>query len=830
MHMRQRTATGAMAEPTSHSRLTRPMADAQATTPKHSHNSHNQSPSERPSLLRLPSTSSAGTSPRSRRASNPTRTPTSQVSLSATATPATTPSYFSPQQASNGKEPRSPGTRRPPASFSSFGKAYGDTSRGPPISASGTWPKQDTHTPTRSFSISADRMAGSSEATSPYEFTARPRLQTRRTAESRYGDTDTSGAEDGGEDLFLNIAEDSAHDNTANIISRSDRVRSRIARSSNRQSLPSSLPSSSAATSSLSRPNGTKFPAAIDTQASSQYRRSSLLPSSARSTREQSPLTPANPVFTPRTRPTEISPRTRRSATSLVQDKEPESRAYSTHVGTNSSFSPRDFIAQVEVVKARQKDSTLSPKDFLAQFEAGRRRSSQPDALQTPPNNRNGAFKPSNLHYHSSSRDNPPVPHVDTPPEARSKYEGTESHGSTGPATSMWDELDELKSRMKRLELGGKIPATSGAAVAQASADRPRTANTAATTVSSSPKQQKKPATSESTVAISTPTKIHPLLHEALGKVKPHVSPAVYRALEATAAEALALAEMAGSGGPQGTFHSTNHILGGSSIPDRQVRRKADHLCRNLTDLCIELHDNKTGLISPAVQRSSAATVSRRPSLQINGESPNVRQSIEPESDVLTQPSPSRAMSRIEARRSSLLNRREASLEPPTLSQSQAPSRLEIFRLDRAGTSLYRRRAAEPEDDDPTIRAPSRAMTDFRNVSTRTAHKSRRSREYTSQEPLPDLQPSPSLQTAPARRTTLNGNENNLLYRDSDRETTSSLGKRRYGASAQISSAYDKHPLEPANRTQFASNRNSIGGSFPLGRSASLSRRRVNAE
>lgn len=224
MYTRQRSSTGAMDTGPPASRLTRrPTADAQTTTTTTPNHSQPQSPPDRPSLLRLPSSaSSVATSIRSRRVSNPgpaARTPTT----SASATPATTPSYFSPQQASAGKEVRSPGTGRPPASFSSFGKAYGDTSRGPPISASGTWPKQ--HTPTRSLSLSADRMAGSGEASSSFDSAARPRLQTRRTGDSRYEDTDTSGAEGDGEDLFLNIAEDSAKDPTTNVISRSDRVR-----------------------------------------------------------------------------------------------------------------------------------------------------------------------------------------------------------------------------------------------------------------------------------------------------------------------------------------------------------------------------------------------------------------------------------------------------------------------------------------------------------------------------------------------------------------------------------------------------------------------------
>ncbi|KAJ4304541.1 hypothetical protein N0V90_000067 [Kalmusia sp. IMI 367209] len=432
-------------------------------------------------------------------------------------------------------------------------------------------------------------MAGSSDASSGYDSAARRRLQDARGTDSRYGDTDASGAEgDGGEDLFLNLAEDnSIRDTTPNITMRSDRVRSRIARS-NRQSLPSSIPSSSPATSNLTRSNGARIPAAIDTQTGTQYRRSSLVPSSTRSTREQTPITPANPVETPRTRLHELSPQ--RSFVSRPKDSDLSPKEFLAQLDASRkdkrpsyAESPQEFIAKADATRRRPKDTDFSPKDFLAQLDTSRRRPSYPDALQTPPN-RTGTFKPSNLHYHSSSRETPATPHVDTPQEARSRYEGTESHGSTGPATSMWDELDELKSRMKRLEMGGKIPATSGAIVAQASAERPQTANTSITTVSSSPNQQRKAPSSESIVLASASSKVHPLLGEALAKAKKHTAPAIYRVLEATASEALALAEMTGSAGPQGTFHSASSILGGPSVPDRQVRRKAD----NIDAICLE--------------------------------------------------------------------------------------------------------------------------------------------------------------------------------------------------------------------------------------------------
>lgn len=405
-----------------------------------------------------------------------------------------------------------------------------------------------------------------------------------------------------------------------------------------------------------------------------------------------------------------------------------------------------------------------------------------------------------------------------------SRADGTESHGSSGPAASVWDELDELKTRIRKIELGGKIPSTSGAIVSQAMADRPRTANTSATTVSSSPNQQRKPNISppESTADthVSSSTRTHPLLRDALAKARQYIAPAVYRSLEATATEALTLAEMTGSAGPQGTLHSASSILGGSNVSDRQVRRKADNICRSLTELCIALADSKNSLASPAM-RASAAAISRRPSVQINGDSPPIRQSIEPESNTLNNISPSRALSRIEARRSGLLSggpngyNRDSSQDP--LDDRQIPSRLQ-----RAGTSLHRTRGSidEEDEDEPSIRAPSRAMTDFRSVS-RTTDKNRFNlgRQYTSREPMPDLQPSPALQsTASLRRPTVSGipNESSLLFRD---------GHRRFDLGRESSPAYEKQVSGGLRaRAQLSvarnpNNRNSIGGISDLSRS-----------
>jgi hypothetical protein len=447
--------------------------------------------------------------------------------------------------------------------------------------------------------------------------------------------------------------------------------------------------------------------------------------------------------------------------------------------------------------------------------------------VQTPPS-RAQTFRPSNLQY-SSSRDNQETLQAELPQQGTpSKVDGTESlDDSTGPAASVWDELDDLKSRIRRIELGGKIPTTSGAVVANATAERPRTANTSITTVSSSPKQQRKTNTSPpgSTISAQNSNKAHPVLREALTKVKQYVTPAVYRVLEATSSEAIALAEMTGSAGPQGTLHSASLLLNGAS--DRQVRRKADSLCRSLTELCIELCDTKSSAASPAL-RTVAASNMRRPSVQLNGESPTIRQSIEIEEPPRN--SPSRAMDRIQARRTSMFSSginggpRDSSQEPLAPSQSDIPTR-----VSRAGTSLLRaRRTGENDDDDePIMRAPSRALTDFRDLRAANPT-SRFTREYTSREPMPDLQPSPALQThtTSLRRPTVTGTGNeNLLYRPNG---------QRYTLDRQSSPAYEKQvsaDLGPRSQynsnTQYNTNRNSTGGATNLGRTASLGGRRL---
>lgn len=821
----------------------KPQTPSKAAAPKHH---RTKTAPEAPTLSRLPSSSSTA---RSRRDTNP-QTPTA-TAPSAVASPA----YFSPQAGASGAEPRSPPTRRPPASFS----AGHDTSRGPPVTlitrgnsdyarrssqkpqdfayaqqqfqqlglvspTGGTSstgrpgkddaensseaaprpqqtqlkrPPQPRHKSTSALPPPPPPMASSSEeeessSSSDEESPPPSRFEDRRTAQSGHGATDTSGTdEDKNEDLFLHIAEDSAQkQRQSESALRHDKFRSRVARI-NRMSSPSALQSPSPLPSNSTTPTASRIPSSAEQRTTVQPRRVSHLPTSSRTVQERvqerPPQSPASPFETPRSRPPDLN--------------------------TKASFSRRD--------------SELSPRDFLAQFGTAKRRGSQPETLQTPPNRT--AYRPSNLGHYSSSRDDTRSPPIEAPQPAPSSHaDGTESHGSTGPAVSVWDELDELKTRIRRIEMGGKIPATSGAIISQATAERPRTANTSATTVSSSPNQPRKtgPSPSESTVDAHTSNgnnRIHPLLREALFKTRQVAPPTVYRTLESVASEAMSLAELTGSAGPQGTLHSASSILGGASVSDRQVRRKADNICRSLTELCIALCDTKPSLSSPAI-RNSTATISRRPSVQINGDSPTVRQSIEPESNTLSNISPSRALHRIEARRTSMLvNGNKSTRE---LSQDHSEyDRENPSRLQRAGTSLYRSRHNSMDDDEeePTMRAPSRAMTDFRSL--RGPEKSRlTARQYTSREPMPELQPAPSLQSAASLRRPTVSTGHSLLYRDESRrydfqrESSPAIERQQAGSTLRA-----RQQLA-VNRNQ---NRNSIGGISDLSRSVSMGRGRL---
>ncbi|KAJ5239440.1 hypothetical protein N7468_004059 [Penicillium chermesinum] len=299
------------------------------------------------------------------------------------------------------------------------------------------------------------------------------------------------------------------------------------------------------------------------------------------------------------------------------------------------------------------------------------------------------------------------------------RADGTESTLSTNAPSTLWDELDDLKSRIHKLELTGKLPPSSQEAMSMSVNERPRTAATTMTAISTSPRHHRK-ASIPSAETEGVSNQVHPLLQSALAKAKTVLSSDVYAALEVTITDAIAMSTMLGvNTAPSGTVSVVN---GGLSSSERQARRKADSVCRSLTELCLALTDEELKRKRPSSSRGLATT---QP-LNSNGDNDTLRPgssyqrsgSHEPEvSDGRLSQSTNRISSRLGARRASVAN-------PPTgvpaeSKLAQSPSLpTPPSRLHRISTSLRSRRPP-PADDDKTetpsvhSRSLSRATTDL---------------------------------------------------------------------------------------------------------------------
>ena len=315
-----------------------------------------------------------------------------------------------------------------------------------------------------------------------------------------------------------------------------------------------------------------------------------------------------------------------------------------------------------------------------------RRRQSLSETYHTPParrdDRRRSWLSHTNNHtnHNSSPRSVPPeeqVPPHSARPLRITRMDDPESAGSTTATSTVWDDLDELKSRVRHLEGTGKAPQSSNVTTSNGSGDRPRTATTSGTTISSSPRQNRKPSIMPAeTFGSPDCVNVHPLLHSALFKAKGVLSPAIYRALESSSIDALELAAITGSSTNSTAAHfagtSGAHIMpSSSSFSDRHLRRKTDGLCRGLTELCIALCEARNTLDSPspAVARSERESLNiRKPGVvgavlpftsepssaaaSLNKRITSLNSSQAPESP--SRISPSRALDRVEARRSSL--------------------------------------------------------------------------------------------------------------------------------------------------------------------------------
>ncbi|OAX79575.1 hypothetical protein ACJ72_06107 [Emergomyces africanus] len=585
----------------------------------------------------------------------------------------------------------------------------------------------------------------------------------RNTQATSNGNTDTSSskeslAEDGkskNEDIFLNIAK--ANSSRRNSTTKTDRKRSKFG-------LSGLSSRTSRANEEALSPQTPRFDSDRVTPSQSQDDSPSLALSSS----------------------------SLRSPTGSQPPKDENSRLRYFGVSTKSTIGlPRSRLG-----RANQGSSPESSPSYTVE----RRGSNAQEQMQ----GQSRTYRQSNLSAMRITQNSSTADAADSAAERsrleaeKSRLDGTESTLSTTAPSTVWDELDDLKWRIRKLELTGKLPPSSAAAMSSVSGERPRTATTTVTTLSSSPKHGRK---------TMSPAPIE----QESGSV---LSADVYRTLEATATDALTLATILSSNAPQ--HGSSISVVNGAGISDRQVRRKADSLCRGLTELCLVLSDeqqestskNRPGSRDATSSQHQIDTVRHRESIT---PTLSYRRSAshEPEEHHRGQTPTMRlaAGSRLESRRASILslnaaatssrNTPEHTNQLPTSSLSTPPSR-----LNRASMTLRSRRLQGEDDlDDKTSsvsRPISRAMTEVNGGTTRYSPRDRRrSREYTSNHPMPDIQPSQQL-SPPHQRTdqshSISQGQSNIPMRRNYGSPGTSLpttthtniqpGFRRYGTSS----------------------------------------------
>ncbi|RMD42066.1 hypothetical protein DV735_g3068, partial [Chaetothyriales sp. CBS 134920] len=381
----------------------------------------------------------------------------------------------------------------------------------------------------------------------------------------------------------------------------------------------------------------------------------------------------------------------------------------------------------------------------------------------------------------------------------------TESTISTTAPSTVWDELDDLKSRIRKLELTGKLPPSSAAAMG--TAERPRTATTQATTMSSSPKH--KAAVSALTSQIEgIPSTIHPLLHEALLSAKAVVSHQVYQKLLATAQDALQLSAMMSHEPYTGTAEGRS-----LSSNERQIRRRTESMCRSLTELVISLLADQRSGPSPSIRPAS------RDALSQPGSGLRSRRMSNEQAD--RAPLASRVQSRLESRRSSLNTQFQSTTpaHPPTAYAtpaapapvvSQSPS-TRIHRTSTGARSVFAPSQLDGTNDvDKPGRPVSRAHTEVSATSTSSAthralarDRAHFSREYTKQHPLPT---SPTVVDAPVvsvARTPLPSNVSFISRRLSSNHTTPQSAPAPQTQNIFHHQPTDESTVSPSQRPPF---------------------------
>ncbi|PIG81520.1 LPXTG-motif cell wall anchor domain protein [Aspergillus arachidicola] len=475
-----------------------------------------------------------------------------------------------------------------------------------------------------------------------------------------------------------------------------------------------------------------------------------------------------------------------------------------------------------------------SRRESLGRSELRRTQPDQPDdSPEKTSIERRGSLPDPRTYRHSTlstirSSRQPSSSEVTERPRAepdRPRQDGTESTLSTTAPSTVWDELEDLKSRIRKLELTGKLPPSSQEAISSASAERPRTATTTVTTVSSSPKRGRKTSTSSPGSDSIPPTNpVHPLLQSALSKAKTVLNKDVFTALEATATDAISLSTtLSTNKAPSGGIS----VVNGYGPSDRLSRRKADSVCRGLTELCLALSDEQLRR-QQASSKPNEDTITQQPiSADDETLTPTTpyRRSTAQEPEGLSRRQSTRAASR----RSSFANpsgntpsenNKEVNWGNDTTfdaKQTQSPgSSLPTSRLSRLASLRAQRLQTEDEPAEhrsPHGRSISRSMTDISNQSSayRAPPRQRFSQGFSaSQAPQPqqDQTPRYSAQSQqsqlPQPRTPTASQSGIPLRRTLMTPATSrsniQAGSRRYGLPSGISTpgkANDDAPISP---------------------------------
>lgn len=245
--------------------------------------------------------------------------------------------------------------------------------------------------------------------------------------------------------------------------------------------------------------------------------------------------------------------------------------------------------------------------------EPKRRRVPDPIEISSGQNENTKAGYQEPLSFSRNNYAMPPATKQVDIPTRPSLQNGTEnSSDSVVDTSSVWDELDDLKSRIRNLEITTVKPRGAPASTVNGTRESRRRS-------SANPSEQgplissarHKRATSPGNTYTYSPRVSHQLLRAALAKAERQVPSTAYAPLEIAVAGALDLSAALFASQQDQTrdvdmSDAISTVTGTNGTSDKRLNRKAENLCRNLTDLCIALCDLPLQNQTQATERASS--------------------------------------------------------------------------------------------------------------------------------------------------------------------------------------------------------------------------------